>query len=193
MHELFIKSFNKKVPLTTAEEEIIWKHLTSKTLLKNQYLLQEGADCNFFAFVNSGALRQFSVDEAGNSHIFQFAMEGWTIGDVFSFLTGEPSTYNNDALENTGLTIIEKQAHEALLKLLPKYETYTRLQLTGAYISMQRRLNSSISYSPEKRYNDFIAHYPGIAHRVPQHMIASFLGLQPETLSRIRKKQYRRS
>jgi hypothetical protein len=84
--------------------------------------------------------------------------------------------------------LISKSAHEELLKTAPKYETYTRLQLTGAYLAMQKRITSTISLSPEERYTNLITLYPNIAQRVPQHMIASFMGLKPETLSRVRKK-----
>ena len=150
--------------------------------------MQEGDVCKTIAFVEKGALREYSVDETGAEHIIQFAIEGWTISDLFSFLTGEPATYNIDALEDAELVLISKSANEELLQKFPKYETYTRLQITGAYLAMQKRLNSIHSMSLEERYVDFIKLYPNIVQRVPQHMIASYLGLQPETLSRIRRK-----
>jgi len=84
--------------------------------------------------------------------------------------------------------LISKSAHEELLKTLPKYETYTRLQITGAYLAMQRRLTSVMSSSLEERYEYFTSLYPNIVQRVPQHMIASYMGLTPETLSRIRRR-----
>src|SRR5690606_7354597 len=125
-------------------------------------------------------------DENANERIIQFGLEGWTISDLYSFLTGEIATYHIDAIEDCELVLISKTAHEELLLKVPKYETYTRLQITGAYIAMQRRLTSVISSSPEEQYSGFLTLYPDIARRVPQHMIASFMGLQPETLSRIR-------
>ena len=188
MYELFFQSFNKRVSLTEEEQETIKQFLTLKKLRKKQYLLQEGDICKFIAFVEKGALREYSVDEKGNEHIIQFALEGWTISDLYSFLTDEPSTYNIDAIEDTDLILISKSAHEELLQKVPKYETYTRLQITGAYIAMQRRLTSIISTTVEDRYTSFITLYPSIVQRVPQHMIASYMGLQPETLSRIRRK-----
>ncbi len=188
MYELFFQSFNEKVALTAEEQESIKNYLTPKKLRKKQYLLQEGDVCKIIAFVEKGSLREYSVDENGGEHIIQFAIEGWTISDLFSFLTGEPASYNIDALEDSELVIITKSAHEELLQKFDKYETYTRLQMTGAYLAMQRRLNSIHSMSLEERYLDFTTSYPGIAQRVPQHMIASYMGLQPETLSRIRRK-----
>ncbi len=188
MYELFFQNFNKKITLTQEEQEIIKDYLTPKKLRKKQYLLQDGDACKFIAFVEKGALREYSVDEKGSEHIIQFALEGWTISDLYSFLTGEPSVYNIDALEDSELVLINKAAHEEMLLKVPKYESYTRLQLTGAYIAMQKRLTSIIGSSLEERYENFNTLYPEIVQRVPQHMIASFMGLQPETLSRIRRK-----
>ena len=188
MYERFFKNFNSKVNLSKEEQDVIQNFLTPKKLRKKQYLLQDGDPCKFLAFVESGALRSYSIDEKGNEHIIQFALENWTISDLYSFLTDEPSIYNIDALEDSELVLISKTAHEELLLKVPKYETYTRLQLTGAYIAMQKRLTSIIGSSLEERYANFNALYPDIVQRVPQHMIASFMGLQPETLSRIRRK-----
>jgi CRP-like cAMP-binding protein len=110
------------------------------------------------------------------------------ISDLYSFLTAEPATYNIDALEDADLVLISKTAHEELLKTFPKYETWIRIQITGAYIAMQRRLTSIISLSLEERFAYFTSLYPDIIQRVPQHMIAAYMGLTPETLSRVRKK-----
>ena len=188
MYNLFFQKFNEKVILTPAEQELIKNYLTPKKLRKKQYLLQEGEVCKSVAFVEKGGLRAYSLDPGGNEHIIQFALEGWTISDLYSFITGEPATYNIDALEDTELVIISKSAHEELLNKVPKYETYTRLNITGAYLAMQKRLTSTISLTLEERYANFVTTYPDIVQRVPQHMIASYMGLTPETLSRMRKK-----
>jgi CRP-like cAMP-binding protein len=188
MYELFFQSFNQKVSLTSSEEEKIKHYLTPKKLRKKQYLLQEGDPCKFVAFVEKGALRSYSIDEKGSERIVQFALENWLISDLYSFLTGEPATYTIDAIEDCELVLINKSAHEELLKTLPKYETWIRLQITGAYIALQKRLTSIISFTLEERYEGFTTIYPQIVQRVPQHMIASYMGLTPETLSRVRKK-----
>lgn len=188
MYELFFHKFNEKVNLSEEEEEVIKQYLTPKKLRKKQYLLQEGDVCKHIAFVEKGALKAYVVDDAGAESIIQFALEGWVISDLYSFLTGEPATYNIDALENAELVLISKSAHEELLKKIPKYETYIRLQITGAYIALQKRLTSIISLPLEERYKNFLATYPNIAQRVPQHMIASYMGLTPETLSRVRSR-----
>ena len=188
MYDLYFQRFNEKVLLTAKEQEIIKGYLRPKKIRRKQYLLQEGDVCKVVAFVEKGALRLYKIDKEGNERIIQFALEGWLISDLGSFLTGEPATYNIDAIEDSELVLIDKSSQDELLRRLPKFETHSRLQLTGAYIAMQRRLTSVISLTPEERYLEFNKLYPNIVQRVPQHMIASYMGLTPATLSRVRKK-----
>lgn len=188
LYELFFRKMNEKVSLTAEEEELIRTYLIPKKLRRKQYLLQEGDVCKHIAFVEKGILRAYTIGEKGTERIIQFALEGWTISDLYSFLTGEPATYTIDAIEDAELILISQSANEELLKKLPKYETFIRLQVTNAYIALQKRINSVISFTPEERYAKLNATYPEIVQRVPQHMIASFIGLTPETLSRVRRK-----
>lgn len=188
MYEVFFKKFNELVPLTKEEEDFIASYLTPKKLRKKQYLLQEGDVCKVLAFIEKGALRSYFIDDKGVERIIQFALEGWTISDLYSFLTGDPATYTIDALEHSELILINAQAHHKLLNALPKYERYIRLQITDAYIALQKRITSVISLELEERYTYFSSLYPDIVQRVPQHMIASYMGLTPETLSRVRKR-----
>ena len=188
MYDRFFKSIREKVAFTDSELQEIKDQLTPKKIRKKQYLLQEGDVCRFIAFVEHGALRSYTVDEKGSEHIIQFALEGWMISDLYSFLTAEPATYNIDALENCELVLISKTAHEKLLLSMWNYEKYIRLQLTNAYIAMQKRITSIISLTLDERYAAFNALYPDIVQRVPQHMIASYMDLTAETLSRVRRR-----
>ena len=188
MYELFFQKLNEKITFSEEEQAIIKGYLTTKKIRRKQYLLQEGDVCKSLAFVEKGALKEYTVDEKGAEHILQFALEGWIISDLYSFMTGEPATYNIEALEDSEVVLISKAAQEEIFKKVPKYESYSRMQITGAYLAMQKRVNSLISLSLEERYLYFTSLYPTIVQRVPQHMIASYLGLTPETVSRIRKK-----
>lgn len=188
MYQSFFQHLSQKINLTERDCALIQSHLQFRKIRKKQYLLQEGDICKNIAFVVSGALREYTLDAKGVEHIVQFAVEGWLISDLYSFLTQSPASFYIDALENSSLVLISKEAEQVILQEVPQFETYTRLQLTGAYLAMQKRVNALISQSVEERYLGFLQLYPDIVQRVPQHMIASYMGLSPETLSRIRKK-----
>ena len=188
MYELFFQDFNKKAGLTVEEQEEVRAFLTPKKLRTKQYLLQEGDVCKDIAYVEKGALREYSIDESGSEHIIQFGIEGWYISDMYSFLTGEPATYNIEAIEDAELVLISREAHEAMLLKIPKYGTLIRVNITGAYLALQRRVTCTNAASLEDRYEEFVSQYSNIVQRVPQHMIASYLGTTPETLSRVRKR-----
>lgn len=187
MYELLFQKFAEKIQLTNEELELCKTFFTPKKLRKKQYLLQEGDACKYIAFVEKGMLRSYTVDEKGHDHILQFAFEGWWISDQYSFFTGEPSIYNIDALEDSELLLLTRQAEEQLLTKIPTFERYFRILIQNSLIAMQRRVVGSMSKSAEERYGELVSSCPTIPRRVPQHMMASFLGITPETLSRIRK------
>lgn len=187
MFELFFQKLQEKITLSEEDRKIFTSLIIPKKLRRKQYLLQEGDPCKYTAFVSKGALRSYTLDEKGNEHIIQFAVEGWYIADLYSFITGEPATYNIDAIEDSELLLISRQAQNELIAKVPQYEKFIFLQMQSAYVALQRRLTAMISMTTEEKYTKLIKTYPDIVQRVPQHMIASYLGLTPETLSRARK------
>lgn len=188
MSDLLLKKFDEIIDLTQEEKELSLRFFISKKIRKKQYLLQQGDVCKYVAFVEKGLLRSYKVDDKGHEHITQFAFEGWWISDQLSFLTGEPSEYNIDALEDSELLLLTKQTEEQMLQKIPKFERFFRILLQNNLIATQKRLMNTLSQTAEERYSELITACPEtMPNRIPQHMLASFLGITPETLSRIRR------
>lgn len=187
MFDLLRQHILKRIDLTEEEFSRCTTFFIPKKLRKHQFLLQEGDVCKCIAFVNKGCLRCYSVDGKGEEHVVQFAIEDWWISDPFSVLTGEPSGYNIDALEDSELLILEKSSEEKLLQEIPKFERLFRMLLENRFVANQRRITAALSTSAEERYLSFLKTYPAISQRVSQSQIASYLGITPQSLSRIRR------
>ena len=140
------------------------------------------------AFVEKGALRLYKVNEDGSEHIVQFALEGQFLTDLYSFLTNEISIYNIDAIEESDLVLITRSASDELRRRSPKYQEFIFQATSEAYIQLEKRMTSVISLNLEERYKELTDNYPNIVQRLPQHLFASYMGLTPETLSRVRKR-----
>jgi len=193
MYESLIKYINSfaATPLTESEIELIKDAFVPKKIRKRQYLLQEGEVCKYAAFIVKGAMRQYSVDDKGVEHIFRLSIENWWAVDRESFVMLTPSVYNIDAWEDTEALLITK-ADMNLLSQIPAVTEMMRKLDENHSIAAQRRVNASISFSAEKRYSDFASCYPEFLQRFPQHIIASYLGITKETLSRIRRQMVRK-
>ncbi|HEX9250856.1 MAG TPA: Crp/Fnr family transcriptional regulator [Ignavibacteriaceae bacterium] len=181
------KHINSRVLLTEEEFDICAKYFVSKKLKKHQFLLNEGDVCRYIGFVNSGCLREYKIDNKGTEHILQFAIEDWWVSDLHSFLSGLPATYNIDALQDSEVLLLERSAREELLDKCPKMERFFRLLIEASNVAAQQRVADSLSTSAEERYLKFIKTYPQLFEQVPQNQIASYLGITPQSLSRIRK------
>src|SRR5919205_3444355 len=166
MFELLFKKVSEKITLTDEEMEVCKTLFIPKKLRKKQYLLQQEDVCKYTAFVEKGVLRSYTIDDKGVEHIIQFALEGWWIADLYSFLTGEPSSYNIDALEDAELLLINKTGQETLLQKVPSFERYLRILTQNSLVAMQRRLVGSLSQSAEEKYIKLINTYPDIVQRV---------------------------
>ena len=186
MFELLLQNIKEHVVITDEEFNFCKTLFIPKKLRKRQYLLQEGDVCKYISFVEKGMLRTYSVDDKGNEPILQFSFEGWWVADLYSFLTNEPSNYNIEALEGCELLLVTKTSWDTMLDKIPALERYFRILIQNSLIATQRRLMGSISETAQEKYTKLIDNFPGCLHRVPQHMIASYLGITPETLSRIR-------
>jgi CRP-like cAMP-binding protein len=186
---LYLKS---KFPITNEEFELFKEVSTVKKLRKRQYLLQEGDLWRYNAFVSSGMVRTYRVDEKGQEHIMQFSPENWWAGDRYSYLNDLPARFNIEALEDSEIILIPKGDYENLIDKIPGFNHFTRGLLERSFVALQNRIHAGISYTAEEKYLDFVKTYPDIFNRVPQHMIASYLGLTPETLSRVRNQMIKK-
>ncbi|MCF8454218.1 MAG: Crp/Fnr family transcriptional regulator [Pedobacter sp.] len=188
MFEILFSKVEDKIKLSDIEKDICKSLFSPKKLRKRQYILQHDDICKNLVFVEKGILRSYSVDSKGNEHILQFAPEGWWISDVYSFLTGEAAVYNIEAIEDSELLLISRSSLDELYERVPKFERYFRLLSQANMVATHRRLTASLSDSADEKYLRLLSSYPNIVARVPQHMIASYLGITPETLSRVRKR-----
>ncbi|HSQ44466.1 MAG TPA: Crp/Fnr family transcriptional regulator [Ginsengibacter sp.] len=186
MYELFYKKITELITISETEFNFCKTLFLPKKLRKRQYLLQEGDVCKYNTFVSKGLLRSYTIDNKGTEHILQFAFEGWWIADNYSFLTEKPSLFNIEALENCELLLITKPSMDLLLEKIPAFERYFRILIQNNLIATQKRLMGTLSETAEEKYTNLINNFPGCIQRVPQHMIASYLGITRETLSRIR-------
>lgn len=186
MFDRLFESITEKVSITEEEFEFCKTLFLPKRLRKRQYLLQEGDVCKYTAFVERGVLRSYKVDEKGNDHILQFAFEGWWMADLYSFMTKEPSLFNIDAVEDCELLLINEESWDTMLSQVPALERYFRILVQNNLIATQRRLLGAFSETAEAKYLKLMDTFPESFQRVPQHMLASYLGITRETLSRIR-------
>lgn len=187
MYQRILNNIARLIRLTEEEEQYFTSLLQTKKLRKRQYLLQEGDVCRYEHFVNSGCLRTYHIDEKGVEHVVQFAPEDWWIGDMYSFITQTPARLTIDALEDSEIFYFDKAAEEKLFAQVPKFERFFRLLLQNSFVAQQNRILSTMSDPAEERYRKFVARYPHLEQRLPQHQIASYLGITPESLSRIRR------
>jgi CRP-like cAMP-binding protein len=189
MHESLLQYIQNysSLPLSQAETETIKNSFIPKKLRKRQYFLQEGNVCKYGGFIVKGAMRQYSIDDKGAEHIVQLYIENYWASDRESAIMLTPSKYYIEAWEDTELLLVTRAELLDLMQKIPSIAQMTRLMDERSFIASQRRLNSTISNTAEKRYAEFIDNHPQFIQRFPQHFIASFLGITKETLSRIRK------
>jgi CRP-like cAMP-binding protein len=177
----------KKAPFTEDEFTFMERLFLVKELPADQFLQRGGEVATHAAFVATGCLRSYVIDGKGKEHIVQFAPEDWWLADNNSLMAGTPSQYFYQAVEHSTLLLIDPPSHQRIIEHVPSYAASFRTGLQRHAAAKDQRIVSSLSASADERYQEFLRTYPSIALRVPQWMLASYLGVSPETLSRIRK------
>lgn len=157
-------------------------------LKKKEILLFAGDVSSHMQFIAEGCLRAYYMDETAKEHVVQFGIEGWWVNDLYSYLTQTPAKQFVQALEPTVVLQIHRDALHELYDKVPAMERFYRLKFEKAYVSLQDRTLNTMSKSAEERYVEFRSKYRNIEQRVPQYMVASYLGITPEFLSALRKK-----
>ena len=194
MYESLIKYFSSytTIPLTENEIDLIEGAFVPKKFRKRQYFLQAGEVCKYTAFIVQGAMRQYTVDDKGEEHVIRLYTENWWATDRESLMKQTPSIYFIDAWEDTEGLLVTKAGLIDLIDRIPSLSEWIRNLDSNFAIASQRRLNAAISLSAEERYHDLEKTYPEFLQRFPQHIIASYLGINRETLSRIRSRSLKK-
>jgi CRP-like cAMP-binding protein len=187
MFECFRKYLENKITLSASDYELIESVSIIKKLRKHQFLLTEGDVCTFNAFVCEGFLRKYSVDDKGKEHTVYFAVENWWTADRQSLMDGTPSKYYIEAVEDSVALLISKNNFEMICEKIPQFRDMVNGILQRSLNAAHERINETFQSTAEEKYNHFLKTFPNLANRAPRHMLASYLGITAETLSRIRK------
>jgi CRP/FNR family transcriptional regulator len=189
MQKNIIQHIRKFVDLSESDVEVFNKYIETHHLKKKDFLIHESRVCNHLYFVERGCLRMYFINKKGTEQITQFALDGWWISDYLSFMNYSPSDYYIQTIEESRIVSIDNQNLDKLLIELPVLERYFRIILQKAFAGAQLRSKLLYEMSKEEFYIHFSTSFPEFMRRVPQYMIASYLGLTPEYLSELRKKQ----
>lgn len=190
MNHLLLKNITSKIHLTNEEIAILETFWREKIIEKGEYLVHNGDVCKYDSFVISGAFKTFYIHpETGKEEILSFAIEDWWATDLDSFCNQTASIYNIQALEKSVVMQISHFQFNELVKTIPKMEHYFRIILQGHNASIHKRIILANAFSAEERYHDFIKKYPRMVQKIPQYLIASYLGITPEFLSKLRSKK----
>ncbi|GAB5564604.1 MAG: Crp/Fnr family transcriptional regulator [Winogradskyella sp.] len=183
----FLDYINHYISLTEAEEALLLSKVIPRSYLKHQFIVQQGDVCKSANFIVSGCTKMFYMDADGQEHVVMFAIEDWWSSDLGSFITQSPADYNVQCLEPCEVIQFTYDNLEILYKELPKLERLFRKIVERAFVASQKRIIRNFSLSAKERYQIFRTTYPKIDQRVPQYMIASYLGITKEFLSKIKR------
>lgn len=160
--------------------------LFEKSFDKKHFLAEEGKICRYLYFIEEGSCYSYIVNKKGDKHAIQFALEGYWISDLYSFFSGKPAIYNIETLEPTRALLLNADTFDELCSTHPLFDHFFRILVQNAYVRLQYRLAKTNSEEAEHRYQEFSKLHPDFTERIPQYLIASYLGIKPQSLSRIR-------
>jgi CRP-like cAMP-binding protein len=192
MKDNLLTHIRKFISLTPDEADQVAASVQEINVQRKKFLLQPANVCRANYFVSKGCMRLYFINRNGQEQITQFGIENWWITDYDSLETGKPSHYYIQAIEDAEIISLGKAVMEELLQKVPAMERYFRLILQKAHTASMRRFEYLRDQSDEERYRLFVSAFPGFVQRVPQYMLASYLGFTPQFLSKLRAKEVRR-
>ncbi len=181
-----INYIRRHVDLSSQEISTLQEYVNIRTYKKGQYIVQQGDICHYESFIISGCTNTYFIDPEGNEHVVMFAIEDWWTGDLGSFISRQPADFNVQCLEKTTVAQFSYQNLQIVYKELPKLERFFRLIIQNAFVASQKRVVRNFSLQAKERYLFFRKQYPEIEQRVPQYLVASYLGITKQFLSKIR-------
>lgn len=187
--EPFLQSLQRHIKLTESQQELLADALKKRLVRRKQFLLQEGEQQEHAIFVLSGCLRSYSIDRNGFEHILQFAPSGWWIADMRSYLKQEPATLYIDAVEDSEVLLLPRTSLDRLLEQIPLLERFFRILAENALATYQHRLIEHLSLPAKDRYQQFCQTYPGLIEQLSQKLVASYIGVTPEFLSKMLRQE----
>lgn len=158
-----------------------------KSFDKKAVLVEEGGFCNYIYFIEQGSCYSYLTDENGEKHAVQFALEDYWISDLYSFFSGKKAIFTIETLEPTKVLALNKEGFQKACDTMPLFDRFFRILIQNAYVALQQRMAKTNSEEGENLYKEFSKIHPDFIQRIPQYLIASYLGVKPESLSRIRK------
>lgn len=185
MQEVLRAHLEQIIPLTDEEFTFIESHFILKKYKKHQFLIQEGMPVKYVYFVVSGLLKLIHTDDTGKQQIISFAMEDWWESDYQAFYTQTEATFSLDCIEDSVVLGLSLESYQTLCEHLPKMEHFFLQKANRGYMALQRRLLSLMTSQAKERYEQLIHQYPTLVQRVPKTLLASYLGVSRETLSRL--------
>jgi CRP-like cAMP-binding protein len=186
--DLILSNVEKHVALNESEKDLFVSFLERKSLSKRTIVLKAGEVCRYSTFVVDGALRSYSVDKSSDEHVISFAVKDWWIADMYSLISQKPAILTIEAIADSEVLLLSKQNQELLYEKVPKFERFFRILTENSLVANQQRIINNLTLTAEERYLHFMKKYPFVLECAPLHNIASYLGMTPEFLSKIRRR-----
>ena len=174
-------------PISDIEFEKFSKLIFERSFDKKKHIVEAGAHCNYVFFIEEGSAYSYLTDDSGDKHVVQLAIEGHWITDLYGFFSGKNANYTVETLEPIKVLALNKESFQKACDTIPVFDRFFRILIQNAYVNLQQRIVHANSDDAEMRYEEFSKDHPNFIQRIPQYIIASYLGIKPQSLSRIRK------